>query len=150
MNLTTIIFLSIVFNLSFNVVCETGIAPTTGGLPTPSIGSLSTLKNITWPTSSTVYKAAGCGTANIFETACTDTIGIASSFWNTALTFGVFMWGVIYVLPILAEALLIPGAFLTYYGVPTSVIAIYAAAFAILYLYFAYCLYTGRYNATIE
>lgn len=150
MNLTTIVMVSVIFNLSFNVVVGMGIAPTTGGLPTPSIGSLSSLGNIQFPTVVTVSKAAGCGTANIFETICTDSIGVANSLWATATTFGVFMWGVVNVLPALAEAILIPGAFLSYYGVDGRVVAIYSTAFAILYLYWAYCLWTGRYNATVE
>lgn len=150
MNLTTLVMLSVIFNLSFNVVVSAGIAPTTGGLPTPSIGSLSSLDNITWPTIPSVQKAAGCGSSNIFATFCTDVIGLASSFWATALTFGVFMWGVVNVLPQLATAILIPGAFLTYYGVASQVVFIYSTAFAILYLFWAYTLWTGRYNANIE
>jgi hypothetical protein len=135
----------VIFNLSFNAIVAAGIAPTTGGLPTPSTGYV----KVNWPTLSTVAKSSGC-TTNSTSWTCNSAIQLATQFWNTALTFGVFLWGVVNLLPVLAQAILLPGQFMAYYGIPNRVIDIYDAAFAILLLYFSYVLWSGRYNAVVE
>lgn len=147
MNVTTIVMLSVIFNLSFSVVCNAGIAPVTGGLPTPTLGI--NYPHVTWPTLASIAKASGC-TTNSTSWTCNNSIQVIEQFWATALTFGVFLWGVINVLPQIAMTILVPTQMMSFFGVPQTIINIYAAGFAILYLYFAYCLFTGRYNATVE
>jgi len=76
-------------------------------------------------------------------------VQLAETFWGVALTFGVFMWGVLQILPILFQAILIPGAYLSAMGIDPTIVNIYSYAFSFLYAMWAYTLWTGRYNAEV-
>jgi hypothetical protein len=142
MNLQTLVLLSIVFNLSMNTISAVGITPN----GTPSVIILNS--QVPQISLNSVIIASQCQQSGLTLT-CNPIVQLAETFWNVALTFGVFMWGVLQILPILFQAILIPGAYLSAMGIDPTIVNIYSYVFSFLYALWAYTLWTGRYNAEV-
>lgn len=150
MNLPTLVAVSVIFNISLNIISAAGIGPLTS-----TIGPYTapTFSGVSLPNS--VASAAQCTLNSVNSTimnniTCNPVIQGIGSILTTVLTFGIFLWGLAQLLPLFAQAILLPGAFLYKFGVAPQVADIFTTAMLILYLYFGYCLITGRYNADIN
>jgi hypothetical protein len=143
MNLQTIVILSLVFNLSLNAL------PAVGGNGLPPVAVVGVNVSPITPYNLTSIQQASQCSQNKITLTCNAVVQIAEAFWGVALTFGVFMWGVVKILPMLVSAIVLPGSFLLKVGVDPHIVAIYSFAFDFLYAMWAYTLWTGRYNADI-
>jgi len=165
MNIQSIVVLSIIFSLAINAISLAGIGPLSATTVNPFQGvAVTGLGNISNSTSVLmgIASAAQCPTvtrtgassnhpAPINNITCHVQVSGFGALLDTVLTFGIFLWGVFQLLPLIVTAILLPAAFLYSFGPSFYAIAdIFTAAFLIQYLYFTYTLVTGRYNADIS
>jgi len=144
MNIQSIVVLSIIFSLAINAISLAGIGPLSATTVNPFQGAAQC------PTV-TRTGASSNHPAPINNITCHVQVSGFGALLDTVLTFGIFLWGVFQLLPLIVTAILLPAAFLYSFGPSFYAIAdIFTAAFLIQYLYFAYTLVTGRYNADIS
>lgn len=143
MNLPSIVIIILIFNLAVSTVMAVGITSTSGLMASnfnPDINTTATFSG--------VVAASQCS-PGWNSLSCNPLIQAVSALWSTVLVFGYFMWGVIQILPQFAAALLLPGKYLTMFGVDSRIANMYTIAIDFLYAMWAYTLYTSRYNSDV-